>query len=108
MLAVNFGLIILGIVLLVLGVQALAKTRGDFHPFMILGPLMNVAGVIMLMCALASELAAGHPGQRGCSRAHRPWRSGRTAWSVGILSRSPAQPGIVPPFPPPEHLSALL
>src|SRR6478752_1312011 len=49
MLAVNLGLIFLGIVLLVMGAQATAKSRDDFHPFMILGPLMNVAGVIMLM-----------------------------------------------------------
>jgi regulator of protease activity HflC (stomatin/prohibitin superfamily) len=48
MLAVNIGLIILGIVLLVLGVQALPESKNDFHPFMLLGPLMNVIGVIML------------------------------------------------------------
>jgi regulator of protease activity HflC (stomatin/prohibitin superfamily) len=49
MLGVNFGLIILGIVVLVMGVKALPNTPNDFHPFMILGPLMNVAGVIMLI-----------------------------------------------------------
>src|SRR5688572_31736072 len=47
MLAVNLGLTILGIVLLVMGVQALPESQNDFHPFMILGPLLNVVGVFL-------------------------------------------------------------
>lgn len=49
MLVVNLSLLIGGIVLLVLGIQAMAKPRADFHIFVLLGPFLHVTGIFMLL-----------------------------------------------------------
>jgi regulator of protease activity HflC (stomatin/prohibitin superfamily) len=49
MLAVNLTVIVAGIVIFILGAKALATTRGDFHIFILLGPLLITTGSILLI-----------------------------------------------------------
>jgi len=49
MLAVNLTVIVAGIVIFILGAKALANTRGDFHIFILLGPLLITTGSILLI-----------------------------------------------------------
>jgi regulator of protease activity HflC (stomatin/prohibitin superfamily) len=49
MLVVNLALILTGLVLFIMGVKAMADSRGDFHPFILAGPLIQLTGIILLI-----------------------------------------------------------
>src|SRR5215207_9285107 len=48
MLTVNLAIIVMGTVLFILGVRAIADTD-RFHAFVLIGPLLNLTGVILLI-----------------------------------------------------------
>ena len=49
MLTVNLTLIVLGVVLFVLGIKAIVASHGDFHYFVLLGPLLSMTAIFLLI-----------------------------------------------------------